>query len=227
MDLDKYFDLNYFILKVAGVWMPNKKTSITKRLLYYSYNTFWIVYCVLLYQPTESAVMFQTWDFLIIVRSLRDQFNHLICIYKLYVWFTKRKLILYIIKMLQSKRFVYDDDEYINAKEIIRKHKRVAEFWAKIFLLGVNFICLNMCFSVLYLFIFRSNEQYKMDDTGNLIYAQDLYATIITPFKITKKVTYILTFLFEILALDIYGWMIIGMHELKIFLRKDQQFVLV
>lgn len=209
--VDRYFHLNYFILKVAGIWIPNNTDTIKEKTFHYAYDIFWLIYCLLLYQPAESAVMFQTWNLLTIVRSLRDQFNHLICIYKLYVWFTKRKLILNVIKRLQSKRFVYDgDEEYVKSNEIFKRHKKESEIWARIFLFGVNFICLNMCFSVLYLFIFHGDEQYKLDDDGNLIYAQVLPALLIVPYKRDTRITFILTFIFEILALDIYGWMIIG-----------------
>lgn len=207
--LDEYFQLNLFMLKVAGVWIPGNETSTKKRIFFYIYDIFWITYCVILYQPAESAVMFQTSNFSTIVRALRDQFNHLICLYKLFIWFTQRKLILYIMETLQNNKFVYND-EAIDAEGIFKKYKKEADTWAKIFLLGVNFICLNMCFSVLYLFLFHSNALYKADDKGNLIYTQELPASLFVPYDRTTKTTFILTFIFEIFALDIYGWMIIG-----------------
>lgn len=208
--IDKYFDLNLFILKVAGVWIEDERKPLKTRILYYIYNAHWLIYCLFLYQPIETAVLFQTWDFLTFVRSLRDQFNHLICIYKIYVWFTKRSLILYIMKTLQNKKFEYEDYENFRPNEIYKKYLNVANTWAKIFLFGVNFICFNMCVAILYVFIFKYDSQYVVDEDGTVIYNQKFAGDLLLPYKVTSRTIFLLTFIFEILGLDIYGWMIIG-----------------
>lgn len=198
------------MLKVAAVWVPEKSAPFQKRVFHFVYNTWWLVYCVLIYQPAESGVLFETWNYLVFIRCLRDQFNHLICLYKLYRWFHRRTEIMYIIKILQSKQFYYDDYEGLRQNEIFMKHKKGADVWGRIFLLGVNFICLSMFFSVFYVFIFKYESQYEEMEDGTFIYNQILPASLKLPYNITTRTTFIFTFIFEIFALDIYGWMIVG-----------------
>lgn len=208
--IDKYFDLNLFILRVAGVWIEDDNRSFKSRLLNYLYNAYWLIFCLLLYQPIESGTLFEKWDLLKFVRSLRDQFNHLICFYKLFVWFTNRKLLLSIMRTLQSKKYVYEEFENFKPNEIYKEHKKVSTIWAKIFLCGVNFICLNMCFSILYIFIFKYDSQYAVDDDGTVIYNQKFPGDLLLPYKVTNRTIFFFTFIFQVVALDIYGWMIIG-----------------
>lgn len=208
--IDKYFDLNLFILKVAGIWIEDKNKPLKNRFLSYLYNTFWIVFCLILYQPIETGVLFQTVDLLKLARSLRDQGNHLTCIFKLCVWFKNRKLILYVLKSLQSRKFEYEDYGDFEPNKIYKAHRRESNSWAKIFLFGVNFICLNMCFSILYVFIFKYDSQYIVDDDGDVIYNQKFGGDLSLPFKVRNRTTFLLTFIFQVVALDIYGWMIIG-----------------
>lgn len=213
----KYFDLNIFILKVAGVWYDDGIKPFTNRLLRLSYNTFWIIYCLFLYQPIETAVTFQTFELTKIVRSLRDQFNHISCIFKLIGWLKNRKMILEIMRTLQSRKFEYEDFENFKSNDIYRKYRQESNIWTKIFLLGVNSICLNMCFSILFVFIFNYDKQYILDDDGTIIYDQPLAVDLVLPYKISNRIIFISTFAFQVIALDIYGWMIIGEYFFFVF----------
>lgn len=208
--ISNYFDLNISILKFGGIWIDDKATPLKNCISRYAYNLFWIIYCIFLYQPSESAIMFTTSDVLKAVRSLRDQFNHLSCIFKLIIWFTNRRIILHVMRSLQSKKFEYEDFEQFKSNEIYKEHEKESRIWTKIFLFGVNSICLNMCFSILYVFIFYYKDLYVTDDDGTLIYNQELAVDLVLPYKITNRTIFLLTFTFQIVALDIYGFMIIG-----------------
>nr|AVH87288.1 odorant receptor 47 [Holotrichia parallela] len=173
-----------------------------------------LTYCLLIYQPAETIVMFKSWNLSLLVKSLRDQLNHFICIYKIFLWFTKRRQILNILKGLQSQEFMYEKYNKYNPGKILYKYKTKSDRWSKLFLYGVNGICFNMTLSVLYVYIFKYRDYSSEDEEGNLIYTQKLPVTLITPFKQNTRLGFILHFIFMILPLDIYGWIIIGLDTL-------------
>lgn len=208
--LKKYFDVNIFILKVAGVWVPSKYKTTTTKALHNVYNISVLVFCVCIYQPAESAVLFLNFEPIVFVRCLRDQLNHFFCIYKLLLWFRKRKTIVNIMNSLQGGEFVYENCSDFRPEEIMERYKLQSDRWAKMFLFGVNFICFNMFLSVAYVFVFESDGQYRVTENGNLIYDQKLPVNLRTPFSKSTKLGFMLHFIFEIVALDVYGWGIIG-----------------
>lgn len=210
--LKNYFTFNFFILKTCGMWIPKKDESF--KVFKYAYSFILVFYSVCLYLPTEIAVLFDSWSLGVLVRSFRDMLNHLICLYKMFTWFRKRKQILEVIEILQSKEYTtYEEVDDYSPVDILKKHKKESDNWMKLFLVGVNAICINMCLSVLYVFIFDYETQYVEKD-GKLIYDQKLPVTIRIPFERTSRTSVLLSFVFEIIPLDIYAWIIVGLDTL-------------
>ena len=208
--LEKYFDVNIFILKVAGVWVPSEYKTTTTKVLRNVYNISVLVFCICIYQPAESAVLFLNFEPITFVRCLRDQLNHFICIYKMLLWFRKRKTIVDVMNLLRGGKFVYENCGDFRPDEIVKRYKLQSDRWTKMFLFGVNFICFNMFLSVAFVFVFDGDEQYHINESGSLIYDQKLPVNLRTPFLKTTRLGFMLHFIFEIVALDIYGWGIIG-----------------
>nr|XP_022917888.1 putative odorant receptor 92a [Onthophagus taurus] len=71
-----------------------------------------------------------------------------------------------------------------------------------------------MALSVFYVYIFKSNDYYVTLNDGTIIYNQKLPVTLSTPFNQNTRISVLFHFLFELIALDIYGWIIIGLDSL-------------
>lgn len=209
--LEGYFKFNKFVLRTCGMWLPTKDE--TYKVLKWLYTIIILVYCLFLYYPAEAAVLFDELSLSIIVRSFRDMMNHICCQYKLFNWFLRRKRIIKCMKVLQTKEFIYEEHEDFSPKNILKQNKREADIWAKVFLIGVNGICINMVLTVLYVFLFQSEDQYVEVD-GKMVYAQELPVRIRIPFDRTTKTSVLLSFVFEIIPLDIYAWIIVGLDTL-------------
>ncbi|XP_017779792.1 PREDICTED: putative odorant receptor 92a [Nicrophorus vespilloides] len=111
------------------------------------------------------------------------------------------------------KRIDYEELGFFDASKIIKKHKKEADVWILLFLVFVNTICVNMCIAVCYSFFFKYQDLYA-EDNGKIVYAQKLPVIIVTPFEMVTRTSFILHFVFEILPLDIYAWMIVGLDGL-------------
>lgn len=99
-------------------------------------------------------------------------------------------------------------------EKILKHNKKKADIWMKVFLIGVNSICVNMSISVLYVMIFNSKDNYVLRSDGKTVYSQELPVHIRLPFERDTKIAVFLAFLFEIIALDAFAWIIVGLDTL-------------
>ncbi|CAH1965438.1 unnamed protein product [Acanthoscelides obtectus] len=106
---DDFFKKIEVFNKIAGVWLEPETSSKMKRMVHIIYNTF-LFLCSLFFFVCEILVLSHIMQELtVLVDHITMIFNHMISFLEFYVLITNQPKIAELKKILQDKRFSYED----------------------------------------------------------------------------------------------------------------------
>lgn len=205
--MDEYFSHASLLLKVGGMWLPHERMSRITRNLLIAYNFSCILLCEFFYTPSEYYILKDFHDDLYkIIDSLSLTLTHTLGMAKLAVWYLKRKEIKYVIDMITSDEFMYEDCGDFQPRKIFQEQKAKREFVNIVFIVfGVAVTLLKQIAAALKLHS-ASDEHFRTVTCANIL----PWNTWI-PFSYDTKGACGWAMVFQAYPLAIFACQIIGM----------------
>lgn len=146
-----FFNHSLGWLKACGCYLKTARISRRTKLLQNINAFFWITITYLLFCPAELVAMIMNAnDMARCISIFRDFANHIGCIYKTIVWYTKQNKIAFAVREMTSKKFTYEDHGDFQPERIFLKHKLQVEKRSKIFMNMLHMLMLCITLAGLY-----------------------------------------------------------------------------
>ncbi|GJQ74621.1 hypothetical protein Trydic_g21476 [Trypoxylus dichotomus] len=144
--MDNFFDVNFTMLKMAGIWIPETKTKLSIKLMYLVCNTLCISYSCLIFCPSELVYLANTFSNLEdLVKNVNMAITHLLANIKVCLWFYYRKEIIGIIETLGTYGRRYESSANFRAEEIVQKAKKFKDTFSILLLTFGIFTAISSC----------------------------------------------------------------------------------
>lgn len=210
--VQNYFIFNRWMLMCAGLWTPNFKSNISKRI-YNIYSVFVFIFVNIWFTSTEFICIKDTYtnlDFLI--KNINFGLTHFMGALKCVFWFYKGHELVNIINILESDEFHYENSEDFNPGQITQNSKRTGmKYTLSFFVLG------HMTLSSSYippLLTVLFNPNYVNDDYGNKTFQQRLPYFSWIPFSYDTPGKYLFAIGYQAGPMFSYAYSIVGMDTL-------------
>lgn len=213
-----FFDMNLTIMKVAGLWIPDRGENIYQKCMFIIYNILVVGFSVCYGAPTEVLAFAITYHHVEeFMKNVSVGGTHILAIIKICVWYRNRKTILNIMNTLQEKASQYESINDFNPEKIIKEEKSVKDITTKIFLtLGISVsVTAFLASTATILFDYQKYEKYTVGphNTTEYHYTQHLPYYMVVPFAYdTSKTKFAFTVMYNCFPAFHFAWVIIGTY---------------
>nr|QBB72995.1 odorant receptor [Protaetia brevitarsis] len=209
--MNNFFDVNFTILKVAGIWVPSPNSSYRAKFLYFVYNSFWITYSCLIFCPSELAYFINTYTSLKdLIKNVNMGMTHFLANIKVCMWFYYRKDIIGIIETLDIYGKRYESYGDFDNEKIVQKEKKFKDKFSVIFLLFGMLTSISSCMACFY-----QTLKLKLQEDERVQLSLPYFSYI--PFDYEySKVKFLIAIWYQFFPLFNYAYLIIGFDTLYI-----------
>lgn len=212
-----YFKANRLVLQFGGMWVPEKAQNYTLWLAFVCYNIFCILYCEILFFPSEVAKLQQTYVNLDqIVEHVGVLITHLMGTSKVITFYWKRAKLQELMHFLEGREFCYENyNEYVPGF-IFEKGKVLSSRVTYSFFITVTLVPTSHCISAAF-------EYYKPAaefGAGNVTCDNILPYFSFIPFSRETPATCMLAIFYQSIPITVYAWQIAGDCFVFVFFRK-------
>nr|UTQ11400.1 odorant receptor 27 [Holotrichia oblita] len=208
--MSKFFHLNFKILKLSGLWVPDKKQSNYKTLILY--NSICITYSIILFSLAELLALRESAKNLNdLIKNLNMSMSFILTSFKVLVWFYYRKDLLKITKLLEENSSRFKDYNFDSA-DIISKEKLFKDLWTKSFFLASSLVSVSAGFLSTTEALTSGEKYVEFKNGSQYFYNQKLPYYSLVPFDQTSsKLAYIKAVVYQCLALLSCGYITVGL----------------
>ncbi|GJQ74623.1 hypothetical protein Trydic_g21477 [Trypoxylus dichotomus] len=207
--MDNFFDVNFTILKMSGIWIPETTTKLSIKLMYLLYNILWIGYSCLFFCPSELVYLVNTFSNMEdLVKNVNMGMTHFLANIKVCLWFYYRKEIISIIETLGAYGRRYESSGDFRAEEIVQKAKKFKDTFSVLFLTFAMFTSISSC-----LICFLSVLRMEIPDGKDIDFKLPYFSYIPFNYKASKLV-FSVAIWYQFFPVFNYAYIIVGFDTL-------------
>lgn len=205
----EFFDLNVKILKLSGLWVPNKEDLYYKILIVY--NSICVCYSMIYFTIAELIALKESAsDLNDLIANLNMTMSFVLTSAKVFGWFYYRKNILRIIKLLEAKEDTFSEYNF-DSESIISAKKRFKNIWTKSFFIVASLVPISAGILSLTDTIISGNKYVNYRNDNITIYTQKLPYHSWIPFNYaSSKYSFSFAVITQCLALLNCGHITVG-----------------
>nr|AVH87279.1 odorant receptor 38 [Holotrichia parallela] len=206
---DNFFNVNFTMLKMSGIWIPDPKSSLIVKILYWAYNFWWIGYSCLFFCPSELVYFATTLSNLEdLVKNVNMGMTHFLANIKVCLWFYYRKEIMGIIETLGAYGRRYESYGDFDNEKILRKAKKFKDIFSVLFLNFAMFTSISSC-----LICFYSTVKLDVPKGGRIELKLPYFSYIPWDYR-SSKILFSIAIWYQFFPVFNYAYIIVGFDTL-------------
>lgn len=216
-----YFDTNIMILKLGGIWIPDKNVKPIIKIGYYVYNTFWIFYSMFIFNPCQ-AIMLKTTinNFDDLIKNLSSFLTDVLVVIKVVIWFRRRREIINIIETLNNASSTYEPIDDFKPEKITNEDKRTKDLACNTFLTFGSFVSISAALRALLSLLTINRDDYmvfnNVTNETTYVYTERLPYFSYVPWDYTKSNwRYACAVLFQFFGIFNLTFMVVGKFNIN------------
>lgn len=204
-EVKDYFVCNRVILRFAGLWQPEKATSLQNHL-YKIYAIFIFLFVNLFFTTTEFISIYETRrNLYALIKNINFALTHLMGAVKCCFWFFRHNKLFEIISTLESEEFVYEDVGKFSQTKIMERYKCKGIVFTLAF-----FALAHLTLTSSYVPPLIATARFD----GNGSFNQELPYYCWMPFDYRTKERFLLAMGYQAVPMFSYAYSIVGMDTL-------------
>lgn len=220
---EDFFDANIWLLKLAGLWVPDRGENFYWKCWYWCFNIIVNGYSIGIFMPSEFLAFGRSRRTLDdAIKNASVAVTHLLAGIKVIIWLRRRKEILHMIDVLEQKGSEYEAINDFRPAEIIKEEKSTKNFTTAAFLmlaLSVSITAFSGAMAI-YLTDYDKYVEYSInpDNTTTYRYTQKLPYWAWIPFKYdSSRARFLMVIFYTCFAPFQQAWVIVGMNKHKLY----------
>nr|QBB72948.1 odorant receptor [Protaetia brevitarsis] len=212
-----FFDLNVKILKLSGLWVPDKEDS--NYMILVIYNSICVCYSMIYFTIAELVALKESAsDLNDLIANLNMTMSFILTLAKVFGWFYYRKNIVRIIKLLEAKENTFSENNVDN-ENIISEKKRFKNIWTKSFFIVASLVPISAGILSLTDTVISGNKYINYQNDSTTIYLQKLPYHSWIPFNYaSSKYSFSFAVITQCLALLNCGYITVGLDMMFVAL---------